>query len=176
MNPLFIAHLAADFLLQPKWLAKLKEQRQAGVVIHSLVHAVLTAACLATLRPDALTFAFLLGAAHGVIDSVKIRYQNHHGTFGRSFLLDQTVHFLVLIAASKFILAKLTPLPLAFWNTQPGIIILLIFSFFSFGVGVWNLAHAQRFEERRPLNRAFQFMMLSLIFVAYLSAAKVLAF
>lgn len=91
---LFLAHLVADFPLQTNYLFQVKRNSTAGLLLHGGIHA-LTAFLLTGLRWDLwYVWLFLLGS-HTLIDWAKLNYKS--SIQWRSFLLDQFIHFLVLI-------------------------------------------------------------------------------
>ncbi|GEM_PF-3833131 len=162
MNPLFLAHLVADFLLQPKWLVEWKEKNHRGVVIHALLHAFAMVVVLVPRQPD--VFALIAGIAltHGLIDSIKIRYQRKKKNFEGLFLADQLAHLFILIGAS-FLLPSIP----AFWTSEIGRLIFIIVLVFSFGVAWWNLSHLQKFPLKTLTERLARFALLALVFALF---------
>lgn len=94
---LLIAHLFADFPLQTNALAKLKEKYWHGVLLHVLVHVVVTA----LLIHQGLSYWPLLlglGGAHFVIDSLKLLCPTQKGI--AYFLVDQLLHLATIVIAA----------------------------------------------------------------------------
>jgi hypothetical protein len=92
--PLFLSHLLADFLLQPDWMAKQKDNR--GVLaIHAAVHLVLMLVLVGPIRW--LMFPYLAGLAtfHFSLDLAKLALQKvRPGWVILPFLVDQLLHLL----------------------------------------------------------------------------------
>ncbi|MBI2638698.1 DUF3307 domain-containing protein [Candidatus Peregrinibacteria bacterium] len=162
MNPLFLAHLIADFLLQPKWLVEWKEKNRGGIVIHAAIHALIMVAVLIPRRFDLFTVVAAIALLHGFIDFLKIRYQANKKNFELFFLADQLAHLAVMIAASFF----LSYIP-AFWTQEAGRLVFVIFLIFSFGVAWWNLSHLEKFPLKTFAERLSRFALLVAIFALF---------
>lgn len=93
---LFIAHLFADFPLQTNSLAELKERCWQGVLLHVLVHMIVTVLLLGN-SWHSWPLIFGLGAAHFVIDALKLICPGKKGVL--YFLVDQLLHFLTIVIA-----------------------------------------------------------------------------
>jgi hypothetical protein len=94
-----LAHLVADFVLQPYELVKLKE-RPIGLGIHSGIHTLLMAMIAAPFLPRWWIIVPLIGVIHYLIDEVKVKLGYHDGPVSFIvFLADQAVHFGVLAVA-----------------------------------------------------------------------------
>ncbi|MDQ7858820.1 MAG: DUF3307 domain-containing protein [Armatimonadota bacterium] len=93
---LLLAHLIADFILQPYELVRLKT-RSAGQMIHAGIHAAVTAALIVPLSARGWTIAALVGVVHYGIDYIKVRagYATGPASFA-AFTLDQAVHLAAL--------------------------------------------------------------------------------
>src|SRR5262245_52172289 len=96
-----LAHLVADFILQPHWLV-LRKQRWDGLLIHGgIVLACMLA--LALIDPTALALWPVMVAitvVHVAADRCKVRYGNRVlGPPIVPFLLDQMVHVVILTVA-----------------------------------------------------------------------------
>lgn len=96
---LVLAHVVADFVLQPYELVKLK-QRPIGLWIHSAIHGLLVALVLIPLSPRWWLAALFVAVAHYPIDRAKVRVGFNDGPASlAAFLVDQVIHLLVLAAA-----------------------------------------------------------------------------
>lgn len=165
MNPLFLAHIIADFLIQPTWLVRWKERSFNGVMVHAVIHAL---TLFVLLIPNTLSAAaILLGVAalHAVIDQTKVKYQKHHVAFGIPFLVDQCAHFIVLVCAYV-----LLPFPPAFWSTSSGYGMGVLLFMYSFSIAWFNLLRNVPHEQK--INRS---MLIVLVFLLYLTPALLLA-
>jgi hypothetical protein len=95
---LFLAHLIADYPLQPNWLVKAK-QRWPGRCLHVAIHlAVLLVLCMPymlTLWPYLLVLAII----HFVIDTFKVLLSAHRPQWiAAPYLIDQFIHLLSIWA------------------------------------------------------------------------------
>jgi len=93
---LYLAHLIADFILQPNWIAryKLKTPRLA---LHSLIHLVTALIVINTaLTRKILLILFLLAFVHAVSDYIKARFTRDEWL---AFTADQFVHLSTIILA-----------------------------------------------------------------------------
>jgi hypothetical protein len=94
---LVLAHVLADFVLQPYELVKLKQQ-PIGLWIHSAIHGLLAAAVMAPLSPRWWLAGVCVGALHYPIDYAKVSIGYHAGLASLvAFLVDQAVHLAVLV-------------------------------------------------------------------------------
>lgn len=162
MNPLFISHLIADFLLQPTWLVKWKERSIKGIALHSLIHAAVLLALTASKNITSLAVILLIALSHGIIDHIKINLQKK--SFEPAFAFDQIVHAAILLLAMRFL-----PFNANFWNSLNGILILSIFAFFSFGVGIWNLMNIKSYPVLNFSQKATRIFTVSLVFIAFIT-------
>jgi len=100
---LVLAHLVADFMLQPYELVQLK-RRPIGLAIHAGIHLLMTAAVVAPFLPRWWIIVPLSAAIHYLIDRWKVDSRHTEGpTSLVMFLLDQALHLgalaLVLLIA-----------------------------------------------------------------------------
>lgn len=100
---LILAHLAGDFLLQPRSWVRHKEERKAGswrLYVHALVHGLVVLILFAdiSLWPVALA----IGVTHLVIDTIRL-YAQKESTHTTWFLADQAMHLFVIIVAWWYI-------------------------------------------------------------------------
>lgn len=100
---LIIAHLISDFLLQPKKLVDWKIKSKWGTFVHVLIH---TAVGFIVLSPFLINGYYqliyvILGInfMHFWIDEAKINYALTHDNKVKPFLIDQLLHFIVLLIA-----------------------------------------------------------------------------
>lgn len=96
--PLLLAHLIADFLLQPERLVRWKHENWKGNALHGLVHFALSFLLLGVYLPNGNVFAALLlvSASHFLIDGIKISFEKRTDRYIWPFLLDQLAHLAVL--------------------------------------------------------------------------------
>jgi hypothetical protein len=96
---LVLAHLIADFMLQPYVLVKMKRQ-PVGLAIHSTIHAAVTAVIAIPVLPRWWIIIPLLTVTHYVIDWSKVESGYVEGPASLvAFLTDQAVHLAVLALA-----------------------------------------------------------------------------
>lgn len=170
MNPLFIAHLAADFLLQPNWLVQWKEKRIAGVVTHAAVHGIVMLIVLFPFRPEAFITVTIVALLHGLIDHAKIAYQKKRKSFGEAFLLDQFAHLVVLIAAIVIV----RPSFHIFWISETGLGIFWLLFFFSLVFALNHLFKLKKFPLKNSQQMALRLLLIVVVFAAFLIPAKLL--
>lgn len=94
---LILAHLIGDFFLQPQKWVKDKEKKKLKSVwlyIHVIIHVALMLLIVWDLSYTNLIL--LIGASHLVIDGLKLLLQKKK-TKRIYFLIDQVLHFLVII-------------------------------------------------------------------------------
>ena len=166
MHPLFIAHVIADFLLQPTWLVRLKENKTAGIIIHAGIHALVLGLFLIPKHFATVIIIAAIAASHGIIDAAKIRYQKTHPSFAPSFLVDQLAHLSILAIA-----AKLIPVP-EFWLSEGGIGILALLFFFSFGSALLNLQSKPSLGLGPEIKRS---LLVTLVFLLFFIPSLLLA-
>ncbi|MFY8009249.1 MAG: DUF3307 domain-containing protein [Flavobacterium sp.] len=99
---LFLAHIIGDFILQPSAWVQDKEQklhRSIYLYLHTILHVLL--ALLLVGKMAFLGYAILLGFLHGLIDFLKLRFQQKQ-TKRIWFIIDQLLHLLVLIGVTFY--------------------------------------------------------------------------
>ena len=95
---LLLAHLTADFLLQPtKWVNE-KERllhKSNKLYLHVFIHFI----CMAIIVWDTrfLPFILVITIIHGIIDYLKLKYQKNNRR--AAFFIDQFLHIITLTAA-----------------------------------------------------------------------------
>jgi len=95
---LYLGHLLGDFVLQPGWLVMAKRRGIAGLLIHTGVIGICTAAILFQELSSLWNIVLLAMAAHLGIEVITIRMRNIERLSGLSvFLIDQTMHILSLV-------------------------------------------------------------------------------
>ena len=92
----YFAHLIADFLLQPNWIAQNKK-RPTRVLLHSAIHLAAGIAIINTSLSAKVFLALLVVAfAHALCDYVKARFTRDEWL---AFTLDQVAHLTIIIVA-----------------------------------------------------------------------------
>lgn len=100
---LILAHLAGDFLLQPRAWVHYKEEKKAGswqLYAHALIHALLVLLLFADL--SLWLVALLIGVSHLIIDTIRV-YAQKEKTRTVWFLADQGMHLFVVAMAWWYI-------------------------------------------------------------------------
>jgi len=173
MHPLFLAHLVADFLLQPNWLVQWKEKHVFGVIVHAAAHAAVMVLFLLPFRPEVFVMILIIALLHGLIDQAKITYQKKHrsevaslrlGLFEKTLALDQFAHLLVLIVA---VFVMRSPIH-SWWASEAGRGVAVLLFFFSFAFALAHLFKLKKFPLKNARARAARFLLISGIFAAYL--------
>lgn len=167
MNPLFLAHLAADFLLQPNWLVRWKEKNVFGVISHAAVHTVTMTVFLLPFRPEIFVMILAIALLHGGIDQLKIaatkKKHRSLGLFEKALALDQLAHLLILIAAIFIMRPAIHP----WWASEAGRGITALLFFFSFAFALVHLFKLKKFPLKNSRARAARFLLIVGIFTAY---------
>jgi hypothetical protein len=98
---LFVAHLMTDFI-QPVWLLKLRKEKWWGYELHIAIYMFLNIFILYQFTGRWILWSLILGGSHLLIDRAKHAYQKNHFKFNvGAFLIDQTLHFLTIVAVVK---------------------------------------------------------------------------
>lgn len=111
LSKLILAHLAGDFLLQPKrWVAH-KENKKGGswvLYVHALLHGLL----ILILFGDLSLWPFMLATivSHLAIDAIRV-YAQRDSTRTTWFLADQGMHFMVILALAWYMSGRPDPVP-----------------------------------------------------------------
>lgn len=163
MNPLFLAHLVSDFLLQPNWLVQWKEKNPFGVIIHAAIHTLTMTVFLLPFRPEVFVMILIIALLHGAIDQAKIIYQKKHRSFEKAFALDQFAHLAVLTAAIFILRYPLHP----WWASEAGQGVIWLLFFFSFAFALAHLFKLKRFPLKNARHRFVRLFIIVGIFAAY---------
>jgi len=100
---LLLAHLLADFPLQPRWLVEAK-QRLGGLVLHASIHLLTMLLLVGEARWALLRPLISLALVHFLIDLGKYRLAvSRPGWVTLPYLVDQAVHVLTLLGAARWI-------------------------------------------------------------------------
>ncbi|PMR75204.1 DUF3307 domain-containing protein [Billgrantia endophytica] len=189
---LVLAHLAGDFLLQPRhWVDERVRRlhRSHHLLYHVLVHAGLTALVLMVASwllpgspgpPGVLAGAAAVAASHWLIDLGKAKLPA--GRL-RWFLLDQLLHLLVLCMLWLAWLGSLAPLEaLGAWLLTPTVLgvataYLIVTRPFSFAIAMVMKRWSSQLEDTGTLARAGarigileRLLVLSLVLLDQLTA------
>lgn len=92
---LLLAHLIADFPLQTNRIFRLKLAGNRGILLHVLIHLVVTALLMRQPWQHWLLLG-MLGVAHFATDWLKLRLQDPKGPQLVGFVFDQLAHVAVL--------------------------------------------------------------------------------
>ena len=104
---LLIAHILGDFYFQTEKLAKLKEERYTGVLIHSFEYwSVSVCVMIPMINLDMLLASTCLSLFHLLIDSVKYILVNEKKVINseKVFIWDQSFHMLSIFILSYIML------------------------------------------------------------------------
>ena len=98
---LLLAHLVADFLLQPESLVRWKHKSTIGLAIHAAIHWFVMLALLAPFGLDKviLVVTGILAMAHFAVDWAKITLEPKLKLYYQLFVVDQTIHLLLILVA-----------------------------------------------------------------------------
>lgn len=105
---LVLAHLLADFPLQPMWLVRSKE-RTWGLVVHAAVHFLTTLLMVGAARVTVWPQVLALAVFHFTVDVVKYRLGITRPLMvAISYFVDQAVHISSLVVIATWI-STITP-------------------------------------------------------------------
>lgn len=95
---LILAHLVADFLLQPNALLQWKYHNWKGVAVHASIHLLAYILVFAPYIGNTAVIAVvtMIALSHFLIDVIKIRQEKRIGCHFKYFLVDQFAHFFTL--------------------------------------------------------------------------------
>lgn len=155
---LILAHLIADFMLQPIKLVRWKSESVKGIISHSAIHVIVTLILISPyLNVETGAIVLLLGIVHGFIDRTKIDISLKSDKFVRYFVLDQVVHFITIIIAGLAISSIVSGQML--YNFMPAIygdymfvMFLILGVFLSYTMEIYNhtvLMQHQAFGEAK---------------------------
>lgn len=151
---MILSHLVADFLLQPRKLVEYKEKSFAGVFIHAGIHGILMTLILFPYWAYAPVWyaIVIISFLHAVIDQGKISVQLKTDEYLFPFLLDQLMHFVVILVIIKSFHLDYLPIPFEieqnftlYLNPQ----LVLFLTIFIFCTAVYDIA---RFQIHRELH------------------------
>ena len=95
---MFLAHLVGDYVLQWDELAAWKAREMKGVIVHSLILFLATAAFALPFKPYWWSGVLIIGVSHFVIDALQFYFKPPISPLLR-FVLDQAAHFFFIILA-----------------------------------------------------------------------------
>ncbi len=102
---LLLAHITADFLLQPNKLVKWKYKSNTAILIHVFTHFIVMMLALFPywMNPAVLIASFFISFIHYFIDIGKIYLEKKMKHIVEFFLIDQLIHIATLLLASAFL-------------------------------------------------------------------------
>lgn len=154
---LLLAHLLADFLLQPEALVRWKHKSWKGICIHGLVHFGISMVLLFPYLPSMNVFmtVVLVAVAHFLIDWTKVSFEARAEHYLAPFLLDQVAHFTVLGVAAFMLQHESLHLvfqPITWLYTNPSVVVglcLLMLVTFAYELTVFHV-HRTRKSVYKP--------------------------
>lgn len=171
MNPLYTAHIVADFLLQTKRLAAWKSRSFWGLAAHCLIHAAVLAIFILPFEPSFYPIIFAAAAIHGVVDFAKIQAQKKSKFFGPLFFTDQIIHFITLVAISSA-----APTKIEFWNSAKGMSFSLMLFAATFTLAVFNLLQIASYPVKTKKNKLKRIALISAVFILFLTPSLLFSF
>ena len=100
---LYLAHLVADFLLQPNWIARRKTEI-VPLATHAGIHVVCAIAAVNLgLDRNVIVAIVAVAVVHALIDHVKARFSKDGWI---AFSVDQAAHLMVVALASTWLAAS----------------------------------------------------------------------
>jgi hypothetical protein len=112
---LVLSHLIADFVLQTNWINKMKRKSIKGLIVHVIIHFVVTYLILMPylgsiwfefggFKLNGYFMVFLICLVHLMVDEMRIYIINHriYDDNTVSFLIDQFLHFYFIFMFTPF--------------------------------------------------------------------------
>ena len=178
---LILAHLLADFVLQPSKLVLWKIRSKYGVFVHVLVHFVINIIVLLPFILNGyywpIAAAFVICFAHFWIDQAKISYDLSHDKKVMAFLTDQLIHLLTIMLVYFFVQNLALSLPVSgFYSIYSDIRIVIFFSFLILCSSAVEIYHFQKVREKKrdamlklhPRNIALRIFVFTLIYILFM--------
>ena len=155
---LILAHLIADFVLQPTKLVMWKIKSKNGGIIHALVHFIVSTILLLPIIINGVPWLILVTLAisfiHFWIDGGKINYDIKHDKKVRPFVIDQMLHLLTILLIYFFIQSTTYTLPdMTFYRVYTNIVFVNFLSLLIFFTAVIEV---YRFQKERERNQKAQ--------------------
>lgn len=108
---LLLAHIIADYPLQPDWVIRLK-QHPAGLLVHSGIHLIVMMLLCGQATMVLVPYLFVIVVFHYAVDFVKIQvsrlFPNHTAL---AYVSDQMVHILSILLVAGWIAQQGMVLP-----------------------------------------------------------------
>lgn len=120
---LLIAHLVGDFILQPVSLVEKKKNSIKGMIIHSSIYTVLVTIMILLFGNiwELIFWPVVIFISHYLIDYLRIKiakkYNQNNVSFW-SFIIDQSIHMLIIIIISLIINSDFNSIGEAISNIQ----------------------------------------------------------
>lgn len=149
---LLLAHLLADFLLQPEALVRWKHESWKGIGLHGLIHFGISFLLLSPYLPsmNVLVALVAVAVAHFLIDWIKVYFEARVEHYLLPFLLDQVVHLSVLATAAYVLQPEplmLTFQPILWLYTDPSVVVglcLLMIVTFAYELTVFHVYRTKK--------------------------------
>lgn len=156
---LILSHLVGDFVLQPTKLVAWKKKSLVGVLIHCLVHFVVSLVVLFPLILNGyislIFIALAISVVHFAVDQAKISYDLRHDEKVKPFIIDQILHFLAILLVFLVISRFQFTLPEGpFYEFYSNIKLVYFLSFIIFTGSVIEI---YRFQIEREKNKGARF-------------------
>ena len=163
---LLLAHLLADFPLQPLWLVRSK-QFFWGLAVHAAIHFLTLLFVVGGLRGTIWPQLLVLALIHFTIDVTKYRLGSRRPDWVTTpYFIDQTVHILSVLLVTAWIATIVPEPPLA---VAPSVAI--VASAYLVATHVWfvtekTLAHAEADYRREIENSLWPRMLARALFLS----------
>lgn len=150
---LILAHLIADFVLQPTKLVMWKIKSKNGGIVHALVHFIVSTILLLPIIINGVPWLILVTLAisfiHFWIDGIKINYDIKHDKKVRPFIIDQMLHLLTILLIYFFIQSTTYTLPTQkFYQIYTNIVFVNFVSLVIFFTAVVEVFRYQKEREK----------------------------
>jgi hypothetical protein len=173
-----LAHLIADYLLQPANLVAWKNISAKGVFVHASIHFLLTTILLylITGQYQVVFVALAISLAHFCIDSVKARFEKQKRNHYLDYWLDQLCHYFSILLGTSLaapylqIHQQISSSGQFYWNylfLNPALAGFLIISIFS----TLTLEYSHLYLQPKRVKKSFKLnrrAMLQRLFISSL--------
>ncbi|PIR55268.1 hypothetical protein COU74_02605 [Candidatus Peregrinibacteria bacterium CG10_big_fil_rev_8_21_14_0_10_36_19] len=152
---LVLAHLLGDFVFQPSKLVQWKMESKMGTLVHASIHLLVGFLILSPFifkgYYSLILVLLFVNVIHFFIDEGKINYDLKHDEKVKPFLLDQLVHFVVILIGFLFVSDIRFILPNTFFHRLFTDIRMI--NFVSFVVFVTSVVEIYNFQIAREKNK-----------------------
>lgn len=171
---LILAHLIADFLLQPIKLVRWKMKSVKGIIVHTGIHAIISMILLIPyLNAKTALIIIGLGICHGLIDRVKINASLKSDKLARYFIIDQILHLITILAAgfgilSLYELSSTTIFLPIIYNNIYLVLLLIMLVFASYTVEIYKQTTSKAYANTQEIKFNYNKMLHRILALTFI--------